>query len=180
MNLWSLVNRHVAKGDWRRRRRARGKAGLSCCQAVPQVSQVSCPLQGNTQYCKKLYTLFILTLSLDFLYQSLEQCDVMQERGIQCHSSTLWSRDIHQWDSQCRGLYVQRMSSNHFFHLLDSFWGYLILLLKARLLRATFYILTKQQDLAMEDLTNLIGAWFNCKNLMKYIMSVGPLPQIQK
>ena len=46
-----------------------------------------------------------------------------------------------------------------------SAFGFLILLSKARLLRATFYILTKQQDLAMEDLTNLIGASF--RNLMK-------------
>ena len=36
-------------------------------------------------------------------------------------------------------------------------FGFFDTLLKARLLRATFYILTKQQDLAMEDLTTLIG-----------------------
>ena len=65
-----------------------------------------------------------------------------------------------------------------------TFWPdflFLICSFKALLLRATFYILTKQQDLAMEDLTNLIGARFNQESLEIYVWwcsvfgSVGPL-----
>ena len=40
----------------------------------------------------------------------------MQERGIQCHSSTLWPRDIHQWTSHCRGLDIQLCWFCHPYH----------------------------------------------------------------
>lgn len=70
----------------------------------------------------------------------------------------------------------QEISSNgpHSAEVCTSFtflrdFGFLILSFKALLLRATFYILTKQQDLAMEDLTNLIGARFNQESLEIYV-----------
>ena len=105
------------QGDWRRRWRARGKAGLSCCQAVSQVKQGHSSLkllQKSKQFlvvCNQQWLFNLLSKPDDvycvFMFSLwLGQLFMAQERGVWCHSSTLWSRDIHKWTSQRWGLLI--------------------------------------------------------------------------